>query len=212
MPVTYTARRRLLMQAVMIAILAATLGLAAMVRNARTYAPPTPLGPHVPIGLFEVALPAEWNVTRTWRSGGLLSPMVQATDKSGRVLRISQLLVDYDATGEDILRTFYNRKLDDGPEGRLTIAGGEALTLSVALERRGEGGVSLTFHQFAILIVDRRVALAVELEAPGETMTLADRRLFRDVAAAIRRRAPGQASEPEPASTAPSTRSVPADD
>lgn len=189
MPNPYTRKRQLALQCVMIGILAATLGLAAAVKSARTYAPPTRLGPLVPLGLFEVATPENWNVSRTWRKGEPPSPMLQATDKErGQVLRATQFFVDYDVTPEGILDTFYGRKTEDGATGATQIADQPALTLTVALERRGDGGISLTVHQFAVVVIDRRVALAIELESPGEATSAADRQLFRDVVSGIKRR------------------------
>lgn len=185
-PYVYTARRRVIMQVVMIAIFAATMGLAAVVRSSRVSVPPIVFDPPTSIGLFDVAIPKEWTTRRLWRSSMPPVPVLLALDDAGHKLKVAQHYLGYDITREAFLETFHDRKLDDGISGDLTIAGKEGLALTVGLEHKGEGGSSNTTHQFGILVIDKRLVLSVELESAGKYPTAVDRQLFREIVKSIR--------------------------
>lgn len=182
-PYTYTFRRRLLMQVSMLALLAAMVGLAVLVRNMRLSVPSTPLGPSAAVGLFDVNLPKAWTVSTEWLKDWPPTPRLEANDPSGgRQLEVVQHLLAYSTTPESYLETFH--KTQDLVPRPITIAGMPGILVEGVSERK----THYTAHRYVIAVTDQNLVLLLHLESPGASLTPIDRKLFADVIASVSRR------------------------
>jgi len=185
-PYVYTFRRRLVMQLTMIAILAAMLGLAALVRNSRGSGSVIPLGPPVSIGVYQVAVPQGWPVTRNWLMDWPPTPRIEVLDPAGgRRLEVVQHLLAYSSTPEKYLETFHHtQELDPRP---IVIAGQPGIAVEGVAVREGDSWTSVTWHQYAVTVNRDNLVLLLHMESRGRSLAPADRKLFSEVVASATR-------------------------
>ena len=190
-PLTYTTKRRLLMQAVMIAILGGTLGLAAWVRHARVGESGVPLKLSYDLPLVSGRLPG-WEATEGIRTRPLPEIFVQAIEASdpagktlGRAISVTQEPALSGTNPRDHLAARYGVPSTANFQP-IKFAGRKGLIVQAPKAMESTLYKGTVWHAYACIILTPGTAITVHLELPNAAPDSRDMALLRQVAQSIR--------------------------
>jgi hypothetical protein len=195
-PYTYTRSRRLLMQAVLIAVLGGTLGLAAWVRHGRVGASGVALV--IPVGLPRDA-PAITGALPDWNPVSGMKPFpfphwyVQAEEpidpQSGPLARTLTISLEPSLTGAKAARHLIARHAVDAsaPFQPLKFAGTRGVIVQPATSSSSENYKDQkVWHAYACAILTDGTAVTVHLELPNGPPDEKNQALLKQVAQSLR--------------------------